>query len=198
MTDAPDDSIGRRIAKYRRLAGIETAKDLAARIGNEKITASVIQNIESGRKADLSVSQLLNISRAVEVSPVQLLASIDRPFDRLDLVGLSPSMATMTGLELDSWISASDLESTSTLTYHLILQQIARRDLRKLIRWYDEWESFENGFEEMIAEEEMTEIEQEKERAVHKANEKRIGALYARLSEVIDVSWAKGPWSADG
>jgi transcriptional regulator with XRE-family HTH domain len=195
MTDALDDSIGRRIAKYRRIAGIDTAKELAARIGSEKITASVIQNIESGRKADLSVSQLLNISRGLEVSPVQLLASIDRPFDRVDLIGLSPSMAAMTGLELDSWISASDLETTSTLTYHSIIQQIARRDLRKLLKWYDEWESFESGFEETIVEEKLTEAEQEKERAVHKANEARIGALYARLSEVIDVSWAKGPWA---
>ena len=60
-------SIGKRIADYRKFGKIGTAADLAARIPNPKVTASVIQNIESGRKADLSVSQLLDIAMGLGV-----------------------------------------------------------------------------------------------------------------------------------
>ncbi|TFC20047.1 XRE family transcriptional regulator [Cryobacterium algoritolerans] len=196
MTQAGTDSIGRRIAKYRRVMGIATAKDLAGRIGSETLSASVIQNIESGRKADLSVSQLLNISRGLGISPVLLLASIDRPFDPLDLTGLSPYVAKMTGAELDAWISGTSNETVAGYSYLAIVQQIARRDLRQLMRWYEDWVIFERDFE--ASKDEITPEQQQAELATHAADTERIGATYKRLTEFVDVSWAKGPWSADG
>jgi transcriptional regulator with XRE-family HTH domain len=197
MTEINSDSIGRRIARYRRIMGIDTAKELAARISSDNLSESVIQNIESGRKADLSVSQLLNISRGIGISPVLLLGSIDRPFEKLDLVGLSPAMATMTFVEMDSWISASGNDSLGNMnTYGEFNQQVARRDLRDLLVWYGYW------LDEMDAKPasrtDLSEEERMQVLAMHEANGKRIAGVYRRLSAIVDVSWAKGPWANDG
>lgn len=103
MTD--ENPIGNRIASYRRYAGYEKASDLADAIPNPKVTTSVIQNIESGRKADLSVTQLLEISYALGVSPLFLLAPMSQRMDRVELPNVSASIASMTVDEFDRWIA---------------------------------------------------------------------------------------------
>jgi len=71
-------SIGRRVARYRKLNGW-TMEELAARTRPEvaKLSKGVIANIETGRKLELSVSQLLALSAALEVPPVALIMDID-------------------------------------------------------------------------------------------------------------------------
>lgn len=103
MTDS--NPIGQRIARYRKSAGIETAADLATRIGHPKITTSVIQNIESGRKQDLTVLQLLEIACAIRVSPLMLLVSMNDRSRLIDIPAVGEELAGMTVEEFDRWAS---------------------------------------------------------------------------------------------
>jgi hypothetical protein len=84
---------------------MRTAKDLADAIPGGNLTEAIIQNIEAGRKTDLSVSQLLNISLALRVSPAFLLAPLGLPAQSLDLPNLSHQFDGMTVLEFDAWLA---------------------------------------------------------------------------------------------
>jgi transcriptional regulator with XRE-family HTH domain len=70
------------------------------------VTAEILENIESGRKADPSISQLLNIARALAIPPSYLLAPLGRPDSPLDLPNLSDAFAGVTAAEFDSWFAA--------------------------------------------------------------------------------------------
>jgi len=100
-------TIGARIKLARRERGYRTTRELADAIPNGRITAAILENIESGRKADISVSQLLNIARTLGVPPSLLLAPIARPDAALDLPNLSADFSEMTAAEFDSWLSAT-------------------------------------------------------------------------------------------
>jgi transcriptional regulator with XRE-family HTH domain len=95
----------------RRQRGFRTTRDLADAIPGGNITEAVLENIESGRKADLSVSQLLNIARGLNVPLSMLLAPIGRPDSELDLPNLSDDFAGMTAAEFDCWLSATPTSS---------------------------------------------------------------------------------------
>lgn len=97
--------IGQRIKELRRRRGYRSTADLAQHIPGGNVTAAVLDNIESGRKADLSVSQLLNIARALRVPPIYLLAEVTAPGSGLDLPGLSHDFAEMTAGEFEAWFS---------------------------------------------------------------------------------------------
>lgn len=101
-----EPSIGKRIAAWRRRRGYRTARDLADAIPVDSITEAVIQNIEAGRKADLSISQLLNIAHGLRVAPAFLLAPVARPFDPVDLPNLGPKVAAMNVAEFTAWLAA--------------------------------------------------------------------------------------------
>ena len=97
--------IGNRIHAIRKQHGIRSAKALAELIPGDNVTESILQNIEAGRKDDLLVSQLLNIAKALRVTPIFLLAPIATPSARLDIANLSPSFTDMTVVQFDAWIS---------------------------------------------------------------------------------------------
>ena len=138
MTDTPQPSIGRRVASYRKLMGFDTAKQLAEAIPNDKMTASVIQNIESGRKADLSVSQLLDISKGLGVSPLVLLAPIGRPFSKIDLPNVSDDVASMTVHEFDEWSTMGSEVQPGESDQQMSLRRVVNYT-RRLIRAVEEW-----------------------------------------------------------
>jgi transcriptional regulator with XRE-family HTH domain len=100
--------IGNRIHAIRKQHGIRSAKDLADLIPGNNVTESILQNIEAGRKHDLSVSQLLNIAKALRVTPIFLLTPIARPWAELDIANLSSSFDGMTVVEFDAWISGAE------------------------------------------------------------------------------------------
>jgi len=75
------------------------------------VTEAILENIESGRKADISVSQLLNIARGLGVPISMLLAPIGTPGSNLDLPNLSDDFEEMTAAEFDCWLSATPLSS---------------------------------------------------------------------------------------
>lgn len=100
-----EGSIGARIRATRRARGIRTTRELAELITGASVTESIIENIESGRKVNLDVSQLLNIAMALEVPPSYLLAPIGDPNSRLDLPGLSDAFRGLTAIQFDAWLA---------------------------------------------------------------------------------------------
>lgn len=112
MTDYRSErSVGARIKLARRQRGYRTTRELADAIPGGNVTAAILENIESGRKADISVSQLLNIARGLGVPPSMLLAPIGSPNSGLDLPNLSDQFDGMTAAEFDCWLSATPTSS---------------------------------------------------------------------------------------
>jgi transcriptional regulator with XRE-family HTH domain len=75
--------LGKNIARFRRAAKL-SGEDLASRAGNG-ITRSIIANLENGRKADVTTSQLLAISVALSINPAELLFALDDPYDVVEV-----------------------------------------------------------------------------------------------------------------
>ena len=108
------------------------------------ISGAVLRNIEAGVKADLTVSELLNISRALNVAPIFLLAPIREPDAAIDLPNLSRDLKIMSALELDEWLStASDSiqewttpeeQSENNQLRAMRLLNLAKRDRERLSR----------------------------------------------------------------
>jgi transcriptional regulator with XRE-family HTH domain len=121
--------IGDRIQAIRKRHGIRSAKDLADLMPGGNVTEAILQNLEAGRKQDLSVSQLLNISHALRVPPVFLLAPIGRPHDPLDLVNLSDTFKGMTVAEFDAWISG---EMNGTYRWRDLTERTERSQLEAM------------------------------------------------------------------
>jgi transcriptional regulator with XRE-family HTH domain len=96
--------IGDRIQAIRKQHAIRSARALADLIPGDNVTESIVQNIEAGGKDDLLVSQLLNIAKALRVSPIFLLAPIATPSARFDIANLSSSFDNMTVVQFDAWI----------------------------------------------------------------------------------------------
>ena len=74
--------IGLRLAKYRKWAGCKNAQELADRIDNPLITKSTIVNLELGKKSDMTISELLLISRALKITPMAFICDLEQPFER--------------------------------------------------------------------------------------------------------------------
>lgn len=121
--------IGERIQAIRKRHGIRSAKDLADLMPGSNVTEAVLQNLEAGRKQDLTVSQLLNIARALSVPPVFLLAPISRPHDTLDLVNLSTAFDGMTVAEFDSWLAG---ETAGAYRWNSLTERTERSQLEAL------------------------------------------------------------------
>lgn len=112
MTDfRSETSLGGRIKLARRQRGFRTTRELADAIPGGNVTSAVLENIESGRKADISVSQLLNIARALGIPASFLLAPLGTPNAPLDLPNLSDDFDNMTAAEFDCWLSATPASS---------------------------------------------------------------------------------------
>jgi transcriptional regulator with XRE-family HTH domain len=92
MTEKPSDVVARRVREVRKQRGW-TAERLAAecaRVGAPHLTASVIANIESGRRdqqgrrrRDVTVDELLHLAGALDVDLSHLLPSeVGKPYDQ--------------------------------------------------------------------------------------------------------------------
>lgn len=135
-----DVGIGHRIRSVRRARGIKSTADLAALIPGANISGAVLRNIEAGVKIDLTVSQLLNIARALTVSPIFLLASIREPDSRLDIPNLSAALRQMSAIEFDEWLSGNSdgIHEWTTVEDHSERSQLrAMRELERQVRERD-------------------------------------------------------------
>jgi transcriptional regulator with XRE-family HTH domain len=103
-----EQSLGARIQAARKARGMRSTKDLADAIKGGNVTESIIENIESGRKVSLDISQLLNIAMALRMPLSYLLAPLGNPHGPLDLPNLSDDFAGMTAIEFDGWLSTAD------------------------------------------------------------------------------------------
>lgn len=86
---AHDETVGQRIAKYRRLEGW-SAQRLADATG---LTRSVIANIENGRRPDITIRELTDVSAALGIPPVAILFPLDRPFAMTSIGGRTVRVA---------------------------------------------------------------------------------------------------------
>jgi transcriptional regulator with XRE-family HTH domain len=121
-------TIGERIQAARKMRGMN-AQQLANAVGNPSVTESIIANIETGRKGDLSVSQLLNIAYALQLSPTYLLAALGDPERPIDLPNVSEGIEAMTSIEFDAWIS---VHTTGTMTWGTATEDTERNQLKAL------------------------------------------------------------------
>lgn len=77
----PSDGIGDRLAYYRKLSGM-SAERLSQRV---PMSRAVIANIESGRKRDITVDEMLSLAWALDIPPVALALPIEQPNVFVDL-----------------------------------------------------------------------------------------------------------------
>jgi len=82
MDEDDVSTVGRNVARYRKLAKI-SADELANRAGNG-LTRSIIANLETGRKNDITVNQLVAISVAVGIPPFAFLVDLFDPSGKPD------------------------------------------------------------------------------------------------------------------
>lgn len=75
--EKPSDRIGERLSFYRRLSGLSAAE--LSDLTNGAISKGVIANIETGRKRDLTVDELISLSWALQIPPVALALPIESP-----------------------------------------------------------------------------------------------------------------------
>ncbi|WP_431246388.1 helix-turn-helix domain-containing protein [Leifsonia xyli] len=106
-----EGTVGARIKFARRERGFRTAREFAESLRGGNVTAAVVENIESGRKADISITQLLNIAHGLGTPVSYLLAPIGRPNAKMDLQNLNVELADMTAAQFDCWLSATPLSS---------------------------------------------------------------------------------------
>jgi transcriptional regulator with XRE-family HTH domain len=138
MVDYRDaDSLGERIQAARKARGIRSAKALADLIDNGTVSEATLQNIETGRLTNVSVSQLLNIAFALKVAPSLLLAPLGRPTDAVDLPNLSSGLSAMTTAEFDAWFTGANTggyRPTNAAELAERNELAALRDLEDLVR----------------------------------------------------------------
>jgi len=143
--------------------------DLADAIG---ASSAVIENIEGGRKPDLSISEVLNLSMALGVPPVYLLAPMGSSRQKLDLPNLIDDFAAMTALEFDSWMAGSPAGAYRPLS-------VAERNDRYELQTLRELESERGELRRLT-------VQIAQERAAMPESEdaqKLIGATLGRISE---------------
>ncbi|MGW6879271.1 helix-turn-helix domain-containing protein [Streptomyces goshikiensis] len=98
--ESPSDAVAQRAQELRKRQGL-TAKDLAERcrlIGAPGLTASVIANIESGRRdlngrrrRQVTLEEWLILAQALNVAPIHLLVPIGGDKDDYKIVPKGPT-----------------------------------------------------------------------------------------------------------
>ncbi|NYF17528.1 transcriptional regulator with XRE-family HTH domain [Microbacterium sp. AK009] len=105
--------IGARVADYRMWRGM-TAQDLADAIPSKAITRAIIANLESGRKRDLTTTELLLIANALRISPLALLVDVVTPWEMFRQEG-HPLDGKLTNAEMA--VRLSDVQLMGVNTY---------------------------------------------------------------------------------
>lgn len=79
--------VGQRLERVRSARKLSAA-ELAARVPAGSITKTVITNVESGRKRDLTVTELVQIAAALDISPLFLIVDTTKPWEPLGVDGV--------------------------------------------------------------------------------------------------------------
>lgn len=132
--------LGKNVARFRRQAGL-SAEDLAAKAQNG-LTRSIIANLENGRKADLSVKQLVAVAYILGVSPTDLLYDLRAPYERIVLAETDEGPVTASAWLARGWFAGDrymfevDLEVGGE-TLHRNGQGSVNSDIEFLLRQRD-------------------------------------------------------------
>ena len=94
MSQRPSDGLGKRLAYYRKLSGM-SAEQLSQKV---PMSRAVIANIESGRKKDVTVDEMLALAWALDIPPVALALPIEQPN-----VFLNPAEGTREASRFRAW-----------------------------------------------------------------------------------------------
>lgn len=201
------EPIGRRVAAYRKSAGFRTAADLADAISNPSITKSTIQNVESGRKADLAVSQLLEISKALDVPPVALVVPINLPLELAAIPGVGDTIASMTNWEVVDWFTMRDNRTESSTLgdwVRVVMANIGalqeavadfpaaledsqiKHEVEEFVQRSDEGDEYVTYYDPNEWAQQFVQMTAEKAQNAY--------ANLKRLTKALDLSWAEGPW----
>ncbi|MBX0299403.1 helix-turn-helix domain-containing protein [Cryobacterium sp. 1639] len=203
------EHIGRRVAGYRKAAGFKTAGDLADAIPNDAITKSTIQNVESGRKADLTVSQLLDISKALDIPPVALVVPINMPLAKAELPGVGQSVSEMTVWDVVEWFRVDESARTYSNLGSWIRAVMGHiEDLSVATQKFPaalaesveeqpvfEYTAYSPEGDEYTAHHDPNEYSQMHVAAMARQAQDAYNAL-KRMSRTMDLTWAEGPWLA--
>lgn len=196
MTEKPD-GIGKRLARYRKQLGFDSTQALAARTKG-RVSASVLQNIESGRKQDISVAQLLEVSKALGISPLLLLAPLETPTAHLDLAGLGEDLQGMTAIEFDEWV-----RGTNPPTHGRVAALAARWrvDLvRLLVQELRDWRNADAAERRASMVDPATHLRSpftDLDSLAQRQREERIDRLCSELGYSHDPDWVHRPWRDD-
>lgn len=98
------EGIGRRIAAFRKREGL-SANELAQDSG---MSRSVIANIENGRRDDITVSELLAISRALRVPPVAIVFDTTRPMSPVPAPNTEGEILRPRAIDIIDWFAGLD------------------------------------------------------------------------------------------
>ncbi|WP_153303397.1 helix-turn-helix domain-containing protein [Plantibacter flavus] len=131
--EAPKKSVslvGRRLAAVRRWRGM-TAEQLAEAIPSSDITRGVIANVESGRKRDLTATELALVASGLDVSPIALLVDMSSPFEPVALEGLADGYAGLTNVE---YLFATSIYAPENAWHGLQIPNDARALMTSLLR----------------------------------------------------------------
>lgn len=86
-TEREPSFVGRRLNAVRTALGMSAAQ-LADLIPGDVVSKTVITNVESGRKRDLTVTELVLIAHALDVSPLILIVDPRAPWASVDVPGV--------------------------------------------------------------------------------------------------------------
>jgi transcriptional regulator with XRE-family HTH domain len=185
------NTLGQRIQAVRKARGIRTANALAELIGNGSVSLATLQNIETGRLTNVSVSQLLNIAFALKIPPAFLLAPLGRADGKVDLPNLSSGLAAMSSMEFDAWLAGADhgaYRSTSAAEITDRNELAARRELDALRR--------ERARISTIADLEATSDRASSNQPEWDRSTTRLGEIEARITEITAYLNSAG-WSIE-
>ncbi|WP_010156515.1 helix-turn-helix domain-containing protein [Leucobacter chromiiresistens] len=102
--ERPSQNIGKRIAFYRQMNGMSAAELSERTLG--AISKGVIANIETGRKKDLTVDELITLSWALGVPPVAIALPIDTPFGHVKIAEGKDEVRTVNVSNTARWFVA--------------------------------------------------------------------------------------------
>lgn len=92
MNGSSPSSLGERVARYRKEMGFASAEKLADVIIQTGAPAtfkrSTVRSIENGKKLDVTVTELLLLSRALKISPIMLIVDVNNLAGSIEYIGL--------------------------------------------------------------------------------------------------------------
>jgi len=162
------------------------------------VSEAVLQNIESGRKLDISVAQLLEISWALGISPLLLLAPLESPHQTLDLAGIGDSLRAMTSADFDAWVRGTAPITVGRAPALLLRAEIDQ--VRTLVTELNDWHAADGARRQRELLDGTTHLASpftDLDLLAQQQRQARIDRLCEDLADRVDLTWALRPWQSE-